>query len=137
MFNSILVPVDITHEDVGETILRLAKGLLVDGGKIIALHVSPDIPTYAEAYVPPNIRDARSGEQREALQTIAAAAGVDNLEVRIANGAAHVRILDTIDEMSPDLVIVGSHKPGLSDYFIGSTAARVVRHAPCAVLVHR
>jgi len=36
-----------------------------------------------------------------------------------------------------DLIIVGSHKPGLQDYLLGSTAARVVRHAMCSVLVGR
>lgn len=36
-----------------------------------------------------------------------------------------------------DCVVIGSHKPGLRDYFLGSTAARVVRHAKCAVHVLR
>ncbi len=36
-----------------------------------------------------------------------------------------------------DCIVIGSHKPGLSDYLLGSTAARVVRHAPCAVHVYR
>ena len=33
--------------------------------------------------------------------------------------------------------MIASHKPGFSDYFIGSTAARIVRHAQCSVLVTR
>ena len=36
-----------------------------------------------------------------------------------------------------DLIIVASHRPGLQDYFLGSTAAKVVRHAKCSVLVIR
>ena len=36
-----------------------------------------------------------------------------------------------------DLVIVASHKPGLQDYFLGSTAARVSRRAPCSVYILR
>jgi len=33
--------------------------------------------------------------------------------------------------------MIASHKPGMSDYFIGSTAARVVRHAQVSVLIDR
>ncbi|WP_371932559.1 universal stress protein [Pararhizobium sp. IMCC21322] len=36
-----------------------------------------------------------------------------------------------------DCIIIASHRPGLQDYFLGSTAARVVRHAHCAVHVIR
>ena len=36
-----------------------------------------------------------------------------------------------------ECIVMGSHKPGFSDYLLGSTAARVVRHAPCAVHVYR
>ncbi|MEM9231388.1 MAG: universal stress protein [Pseudomonadota bacterium] len=137
MFKHILVPVDLSHEDIGQQILSKAGRLLSESGTITALHVTPDIPAYAEAYVPPAIRDARVGDQHAALTALADAAGIKTVTVRIAHGPAHVRILDTIEEIAPDLVIVGSHKPGLSDYFLGSTAARVVRHAACSVLVDR
>ena len=36
-----------------------------------------------------------------------------------------------------DCIIVGSHKPGLKDFFLGSTAARIVRYSPCSVHVLR
>ena len=35
-----------------------------------------------------------------------------------------------------DLIVMGSHgRTGLSHVFIGSVAERVIRHAPCPVLV--
>jgi len=40
-------------------------------------------------------------------------------------------------EKDVDLIIIASHRPGLQDYFLGSTAAKVVRHATCSVLVVR
>jgi len=40
-------------------------------------------------------------------------------------------------EKGVDLIIIASHRPGLQDYFLGSTAAKVVRHAKCSVLVIR
>jgi nucleotide-binding universal stress UspA family protein len=48
-----------------------------------------------------------------------------------------VTILETAKEIGADLIVIASHRPGLQDYFLGSTAARVVRHAECAVLVDR
>ena len=46
-------------------------------------------------------------------------------------------VVDFAAEMKADCIVMGSHKPGLADYLLGSTAARVVRHAPCAVHVMR
>lgn len=40
-------------------------------------------------------------------------------------------------DIGADLIIAGSHKPGLSDYFLGTTAARLARHAPCTVMILR
>ncbi len=36
-----------------------------------------------------------------------------------------------------DLVVVGSRSRGVQEYFMGSIADTVVKHAPCSVLVHR
>lgn len=137
MYTNILVPIDLSHEEVGDRILAIAAKIRGAGGKITALHVSPDIPSYVETYVPAEIRETRISDQRKALETMAQNSGVADLTIRVAQGTPHVRILDAIDELEPDLIIIGSHKPGLSDYFLGSTAARVVRHANCSVLVDR
>ena len=36
-----------------------------------------------------------------------------------------------------DLIVVGSHRPVMSDYLLGSNAKTIVRHAQCSVLVVR
>ncbi|MBT8474881.1 MAG: universal stress protein, partial [Alphaproteobacteria bacterium] len=46
-------------------------------------------------------------------------------------------ITEYADSHGCDCIIIMSHQPGLQDYFLGSTAARVVRHAHCAVHVMR
>ncbi|MBT3764767.1 MAG: universal stress protein [Rhodospirillaceae bacterium] len=46
-------------------------------------------------------------------------------------------IADHTTKIGADCTIVGSHKRELKDYFLGSTAARIVRHAPCSVHVLR
>jgi nucleotide-binding universal stress UspA family protein len=47
-------------------------------------------------------------------------------------------ILDTLTELKPDLVAVGTRgHGGFRDLMLGSTASAVVHHAPCSVLVDR
>lgn len=139
MYQNILVPVDISHEDVARRILRLAKLLAGDGGRITVLHVMTQIPAYAEAYVPPEMRDQRVAEIRAALDGLVASAGLDKarVDVSLHAGMPSPHILDSAREMKADLIVIGSHRPELSDYLLGSTAARVVRHARCSVLVDR
>ena len=46
-------------------------------------------------------------------------------------------ITEHAKENAIDCIVVASHRPGLQDIFIGSTADWVVRHAPCSVHVVR
>jgi len=53
-------------------------------------------------------------------------------------GSPESRIVETADEMKPDLVVVGSHGySGWERMLIGSVSDSVVHHAPCSVLVVR
>lgn len=52
--------------------------------------------------------------------------------------AAHQEIITAAHECNCDLIVIGSHgRTGLARILTGSTAERVVRHAPCPVLVVR
>jgi nucleotide-binding universal stress UspA family protein len=137
MYRNILVPVDLSHEETTRRILELGKHLCSEDGKLTVVHVLPEIPTYVATYVPEDVKESREKDQRDLLDRAVAEAGVSKATVYLTHGAPHLRILDMIDEVKPDLVIIGSHRPGLSDYFLGSTAGRVVRHAGCSVLVDR
>ena len=59
-------------------------------------------------------------------------------DVLVTHGASiYAEILGAAEEAQADLVIVGSHRPAMKDYLLGTNAARVVRHARCSVLVAR
>ena len=73
---------------------------------------------------------------RDRLQAIAATSDL-NMEVEVRMGHSHKTILEVADENGVDLIIIGSHQPGMEDFILGSTAAKVVRHAKCSVLVIR
>ncbi|WP_216825425.1 universal stress protein [Kiloniella sp. EL199] len=64
-------------------------------------------------------------------------AGEEGVQAKMLKGHSAQAIMDYAKDIDADLVIVGSHKPGLSDYFLGSTASRIVRHACCNVHVLR
>jgi nucleotide-binding universal stress UspA family protein len=58
--------------------------------------------------------------------------------IRVAHGASiYAEILGVAEEAGADLVVVGSHRPVMKDYLLGTNASRVVRHARCSVLVAR
>ena len=55
----------------------------------------------------------------------------------VVDGHSARTILDYAEEHGVDCIVMASHRPDITDYFLGSTAARVVRHAACAVHVLR
>ncbi len=67
----------------------------------------------------------------------AMAEGQADLETAVVAGSPGVAITDLAAKYGADLIVVGSHRSGLQEYFLGSTAARVVRRAPCALRVLR
>ena len=52
-------------------------------------------------------------------------------------GTVYDEVLAAAKVVKADLIITGSHKPNVSDYLLGSNAARIMRHAECSVLVVR
>lgn len=55
-----------------------------------------------------------------------------------AGVAAHQEIVNAAQECNTDLIVIGNHgRTGLARLFTGSTTERVVRYAPCPVLVVR
>jgi nucleotide-binding universal stress UspA family protein len=53
-------------------------------------------------------------------------------------GVPYRRIIDTAADESADLIVMGTHgRTGVQHWMLGSVAERVVRLAPCPVLVTR
>ena len=136
MYNKIVVAVDISHGELGQMLLDKAAQLLDDGGEVRLLHVLDEVPSYIAAELPQDLSARRNAEARVELNAMAQDAKVAT-KVEVRSGAASGQILQCAEDMGADLIMIASHRPGLSDYFIGSTAARVVRHAQCSVLISR
>lgn len=136
MYKSILVAVDISHGDVGKALLARAAKLLDEGGAIHLVYVLEDVPPYVLAELPKETIANRRSEAVEALRAIADDAKAA-VSVVVRGGHPSSGILEVAEENRCDLIMIASHRPDLRDYFIGSTAARVVRYAQCSVLVSR
>jgi len=136
MFKTILVPIDMAHVAEGKSNIDIAAQHAAAGAKIILLNVVEEIPTWAAAELPANLVPDSLSRAKKELRAIANATGQE-LEVDVRDGRSYKTILDVAKEKQVDLIIIASHRPGLQDYFLGSTAAKVVRHATCSVLVIR
>ena len=136
MYNRIVVAVDITHGELGKMLLERAAQLLDDGGEIRLLHVLDEVPSYIAAELPQDLSERRNAEARVELKALAEGTPV-SVRIEVRSGAASGQILQCAEDIEAELIMIASHRPGLSDYFIGSTAARVVRHAQCSVLISR
>lgn len=135
MYKNILVPVlfDPVHQPTHS--LEAAQ-LLADGNaKITLIHVIEEIPSYAMSYLPENHMQTAMDDAHAALEKMAA--DVKGGAATVVRGHAARTILDFAEANDVDCVVITSHKPGLQDYLLGGTAARVVRHAQCAVHVVR
>ena len=136
MYDHILIPIATDQSEAAQQSLAIAKTLLADGGKITLINVIEDIPAFAEAYIPETSLADTEANATEMLQT-AAKASSDVSTIAITHGKPGPAIVTYAQNHAVDLIVIASHKPGLEDYFIGSTAARVVRFAKCCVHVIR
>ena len=136
MYKTILVPIDMAHLAEGKAIIDVAIDHASEGARIILLYVVEEVTNWAAISLPANIIDKSLSSARDELKAIANATG-RKMEVEVRTGHSYNTILDVAEEKDVDMVIIASHRPGLQDYFLGSTAAKVVRHAKCSVLVVR
>lgn len=135
MYKKILMAVAPDHEDDVSGVIDRARGLLSEGGQIIVLSVVEQIPGYVAEYVTVKPEGKILNEVRARLEAITD--GEPGITVTVVSGNPGIAIPDFAEECGADLILVASHRPGLQEYFLGSTASRVVRSAPCSVLVLR
>jgi len=135
MYKNIIVPVALDHGHDPAEAIAIAKALLADGGKITLLSVVEPVPSYIATYIPEGQLEKNQHEVIENLQ--ADAAGDESIDTRVITGHPGAAIVDYANNNDVDLIVIASHKPGLQDFFLGSTAARVVRYSKCAVHVLR
>ena len=135
MYKNVLVPVSFDEDRDAAGAAEVAKVLAGDDGRITLLHVMEQIPAYAISYMPTEYLV----ESREAIEAELAelAAQMPRTQGVVINGHSGRTIVDWAEENGVDCIVIASHRPGMQDLLLGSTAHQVVRHANCAVHVVR
>lgn len=139
-FRSVIVAVDFS--DTSIKALEYANALAREfGARLLVLHVlefpavfnSPK-PAYAQW-------DQRVKETATERLSALMAQKVDkaiSATSEVRSGRAYQTICETASESKADLIVIGTHGfTGLKHVVLGSTAERVIRYAPCAVLTLR
>jgi len=138
----ILVPTDFSeHADAALSYaMELATTLQARLTVLHVFHLSPltvgEMPptVFNDAFREIEI-DAQTQLQK-ALDRVRRA-GIESDSI-IVEGIPFQTIIDTAQDQHADLIVMGTHgRTGLTHIFMGSVAEKVVRLAPCSVLVTR
>jgi universal stress protein A len=141
-FQTIVVAIDFS--DAAADALEAARALATDpAAHVHLLHVLPDPapPLWTDGIPPldlPAIAQAWTEGATTQLAALATAHGLDAARVTtaVAIGTPAHEIARYATARRADAIVLGSHGHGVVRRFlIGSVADRVVRQAPCAVMV--
>jgi len=142
---TVLVSTDFS--DFGDAAISHAFRVAKDyGARVVLLHVldasPPPNPLYAHYYpipTPEQIRQAEAKAHEELRARIPEALRrSDRVETQVAQGSPAGEILRVADEQQASLIVISTHgRTGLRRLALGSVAERVIRDAPCPVLVVR
>jgi nucleotide-binding universal stress UspA family protein len=108
-------------------------------GTIRLVYVRSILPVTYMEFIPANFDEDQQRSSEENLAAIAA--GVPLPEERVSSivrlGSVYNEVLREAETTAADLIVIGSHRPTMATYLLGSNAATIVRHATCSVLVVR
>jgi nucleotide-binding universal stress UspA family protein len=141
MYRNILVPVDLSDKHSWRKALPTAVSLCETFEA--RLHVMTVVPSFGLPMVGQFFPEGYEAKLRQhaakQLKEFAATQIADAIPTRriVSEGKIYQEILKAAGVIKADLIVMGSHRPELSDYLLGPNAARVVRHAKCSVMVVR
>jgi nucleotide-binding universal stress UspA family protein len=140
MYKRIILAVDLADASPKpkglDQALELAKA---GGGDLRLVNVQPVIPATFMEYVPADFDMEQSKRAQDALEALVASIDLPpgRKSVAARAGGIYHELLQEAADWNADLIVVGSHRPVMSDYLLGSNATTIVRHAECSVLVVR
>jgi universal stress protein F len=140
MYRRILLAVDLADEAQAPKGLAEALELAsFSGAQLRLVNVQPLLPSTFMEFVPADFDAEQESRAKEALAAIAARIPLpkERLTCVVASGGIYHELLREATEWRADLIVIGSHRPAMSDYLLGSNAKTIVRHAQCSVLVVR
>jgi universal stress protein F len=140
MYKRIVLAVDLLEPTLIPKGLTQAVELAkTGGGELRLVNVQPIMPATFMEYVPVDFDVEQAKRSKEALDAILGSIDVpaERKSAATRAGGIYHELLEEASEWDADLIVVGSHRPVMSDYLLGSNAKTIVRHAQCSVLVVR
>jgi nucleotide-binding universal stress UspA family protein len=140
---SILFPTDFS-EGSSQALQYAVDFTKKYGAKLYVVHVIYDIAKATGWYVPhvsmdQMYQDIQEGAKKELDKFGVKELGeIKNIERTVLTGVPHEEVMNFAKKNKVDLIIMGTHgRKGIDRILFGSTAAQVVRFAPCPVLTVR
>ena len=141
-FTKILVPTDFSTPATAA--LHAAADLAGKfGAKLLIAHVTEEAFPYESYGLGADTIQRIRADQRAAIDKALAKAraacgdGAD-IELIVTEGLPSHRIIELAKEHGADLIVIATQgRNGITDFLLGSTTERVLRIAPCLVLVVR
>ncbi|OLQ90578.1 universal stress protein [Vibrio panuliri] len=134
----ILMPVDLAYPDVVKKEVDMALKLIDEHGVIDMLYV--DEARVHRSMVPTASGSAFSAQHQNAFDSVHTM--LEMYVPKAHRGKAIVRNGVVFDEVvlqakrsQVDAIVMASAKPKFRSYFLGSNAAKIVRHSHCSVFV--
>lgn len=145
MYNTILVPVDISEDVLTDNALKHAIYLAkISNAKIHLFHSVPDVSRFSMSYsyhydlLSSFAKKAleRSEEQlKEIIEKIDYPS--DKISYKVEFGSPRDKVLSEAEVIGADLIVIGSRNPSISTHLLGSNASGIVSYAKISVLVVR
>ena len=149
MTTKILVPIDLADMPTMEKVLKAAvQQAEASKGSLTVMTVVPNMVTGIDYRYA--IRGETGGSEEYDLKEIVQEA-LDRLNEIVGksvpsgmkvktiarHGTVYEQVLNVAEELGVDQIVIGAHRPAVSDFLLGPNTARIVRHATCSVNVIR
>lgn len=138
-FRKILCPVDFSpgSDAAMRTAVRIANE---HGAELVlahALHLVPASANISERLVREVEKDAEHA--LEVARTSIAALATNKVSSRFLSGVPWSSVVALVErDLDIDLIVLGTQgRTGISRFLLGSVSEKIIRHAPCSVLVVR
>ncbi len=140
MYTKILVPIDLEHGEHIDDALRVSAEIATaHNADVHLLSVIEAAPVVVSQHLPGGYEQIAGKAVEKDLAPLVAKMGAiaERVTTNVRFGGVYQEILAYANKVGIDLIVIGSHKPNVGDYLLGSNASRVVRHADCSVFVVR
>jgi nucleotide-binding universal stress UspA family protein len=137
--SNILVPLDMSEMSLKALRYAVPFARQFDA-KLTLVHVVELVAYTPELPYPLPLPPHQTSEVKKELKKVCAANVPSDVQTRLVvrHDFAPDAIVDEARKTKADLIIVSTHgRTGLKHVFLGSVAEKIVRHAPCPVLVVR